>query len=448
MQTQVEELPENRVRLEVEVPSGDVKHAIEHAASDLAARLKIPGFRKGRVPLQVLLARVGKERLFGDAVESHIGGWFRNAAATSRIRPVEQPEYDYELPESGDESFRFTATVAVQPKPEVADWTKLEVPRAVPEVPKELVDEELEALRETAASLVPAEGRPAREGDTLVIDLVRDGESERDYVVELGAGRLLPEIEQGLLGMSAGETRRIEYPGRDGTELVEATVKDIKEKELPELDDELARATSEFDTLEELRADLEAYIREQLEDETERAFRAEAADRLVDASKVDASGPLVEARAAELLNGLARSFQRRGSSLEAYLQITNESPEELRQRLHEEARRSVARELVLEAVADQLGLEVSEDEVEELIRDEAEAADEDVDKLLARMRETSAFGQLREDLRLRKALDAVVAEVKPISTELARAREKLWTPGEEKRPGDAKLWTPASKERV
>jgi trigger factor len=443
VQTLVEELPENKVRLEVEVPSADLEHAIDHAASDLAARLKIPGFRKGKVPMPVLLARVGKERLYRDAVESHIGGWFRNAAGRERIRPVEQPEYEYELPSPSSASFRFTATVAVQPKPDVADWTKLEVPRGEAEVPQDLVDQELEALRESAASLAPADGRPAREGDTVVVDLVRESETERDYVVELGAGRLIPEIEQGLIGMSAGETKEIEFG--EGQK-VEATVRDVKEKELPELDDDLARTTTEFDTLAELRDDIEARLREQLDDEIEGAFRAETADRLVDASDVDASGPLVEARASELLNGLARSFERRGISLETYLQLTNESPETLRERLLEEANRSVARELVLDAVADKLGLEVSDDEVAELVRSEAEAGEEDPEELLAEIRQSPAFERLRDDLRLRKALDSVVAEVEPIPAELARAREKLWTPEQEKAPGDTKLWTPTSKE--
>lgn len=447
VQTQVEELPENRVRLEVEVPSDHVRHAVDHAASDLATSLKIPGFRKGKVPLPVLVARVGRERLFADAVESHIGGWFRNAAATARIRPVAQPDYDYVLPESGDESFRFTATVAVQPKPEVADWTELEVPRAEAEIPEELVDQELETLREAGATLTPVEGRPARAGDTLVVDLVRDGESERDYVVDLGSGRLLPDLEQGLIGMSAGETKEIEYAGPGGNiEAVAATVKEVKEKELPDLDDALARATSEFDTLAELRADLESHLREQLESEIESAFRSDAVDRLVEASGVDAAGPLVEARTAELLAGLARSLERRGISLETYLQITNESAQNLQQRLGEEAKRSVARELVLEAVADKLGLEVSDDEVDELVRGEAEAAGDDPEEVLARIGQSPAFEQLREDLRMRKALDALVAGVKPIATELAAAREKLWTPGQEKGPGATKLWTPASKE--
>src|SRR2546421_9123469 len=135
VETQVEELPENRVRLTVEVPRDAVQHAVDHAASDLAGSVKIPGFRKGKVPLPVLIQRVGKERLYAEAVESHIGGWYRNAVATSRIRPVERPEYEYDLPDSSDAGFHFTATVAVQPTLELPDWTTLEVPRPDPDVP-------------------------------------------------------------------------------------------------------------------------------------------------------------------------------------------------------------------------------------------------------------------------------------------------------------------------
>ena len=116
----VEELPESKVRMVVEVPSGDVEHAIDHAASDLAGSLKIPGFRKGKVPMPVLLTRVGKDRLYAEAVESHIGGWFQAALRDTNVRPVQAPEYDYELPSSPSDSFQFTATVAVQAKPELA----------------------------------------------------------------------------------------------------------------------------------------------------------------------------------------------------------------------------------------------------------------------------------------------------------------------------------------
>src|SRR3954469_1477989 len=202
MQSQVEELPENRVRLTVQVPSHDVHHAVEHAADDLAQSVKVPGFRKGRVRRQGLLRRVGRERLMTEAVESHIGGWFWNAAARSRVRPVAQPEYDFQLPASEDEDWEFTATVAVQGKPELPDWTQLEVGVAEVEVPEELVQHELDALRGTVAELVPVAGRPVVPDDTVVVHLVSEDETRRDYVVDLGRGAVVEEVEQGLVGMS------------------------------------------------------------------------------------------------------------------------------------------------------------------------------------------------------------------------------------------------------
>ena len=448
VQTQVEELPENRVRLQVEVPSNDVKHAIEHAASDLGESLRIPGFRKGKVPMQVLLARVGRDRLYAEAVESHIGGWFRNAAARTRIRPVASPEYGYELPASEQESFRFTATVAVQPTPEVADWTVLEVPAQDATVPDELIEHELRALQESAAELAPVEDRAAREGDTVVVDLLDGaGEGQRDLVVEVGAGRLVPSIDQALAGMGAGESKDIALPRDDGdAQTVTATVKEIKEKVLPPMDDELARSMSEYESLAELRGDIESVLRAQLEEEVESAFRSAAVDRLAEESGVDASGPLVDARTAELAQGFLSSLEARGIGVETYFRVTGETPEQLQERLREEARRSVARELVLEAVAEKLGLEVSDEELRSFIREQAELAEEDPDATVERIWASGRLEQLREDIRLRKALDRVAAETKRIPADLARAREKLWTPEQEKRPADTKLWTPGSKE--
>src|SRR5579862_3019379 len=170
-----------------------------------------------------------------EAVESHNGGWFWNAAAQTRVRPVEQPEYAFELPDSEDEDWEFTATVAVQAKPELADWTSLEVGAAEAEVPAELVERELDALRSTVAELVPVEGRPVAPDDTVVVDIVSPGgETRRDYVVELGRGAVVDEIEQALVGLSAGGTKSVQFELSDGsTQSVELTVKEIKEKVLP-----------------------------------------------------------------------------------------------------------------------------------------------------------------------------------------------------------------------
>jgi trigger factor len=446
MQAQVEELPENRVRLTVQVPSHDVHHAVEHAASDLAQSAKIPGFRKGKVPRQVLVQKVGRERLMTEAIESHIGGWFWNAAARSRVRPIAQPEYEFELPSSDDVDWEFSATFPVPAKPELPDWKTLEVGAYEPEVPDELVEQELDAVRATVAELVPVDGRPVGPEDTVIVDLVSPGgETRRDYVVELGRGAVVDEVEEGVVGLSAGETRTIEFELADDTkQAVEVTVKEIKERVLPELDDELARSASEFETLDELRTDIESRLREQISEETEARFRSDVVDALVAASKVDASGPLVEARTRELLRGLSRQVEARGIALETYLAMTGQQPEQLVARLGDEARRSVARELVLEAVAEQLGLQVSDEEVESLVREQADALDDDADETLLRLRESGRFETLREDIRLRRALDRVAAEVQRIPRELADAREAIWTPDKENQPTETKLWTPGS----
>ena len=444
----VEELPESKVRMTVEVPSGDVQHAIDHAASDLAGSLKIPGFRKGKVPMPVLLARVGKERLYTEAVESHIGGWFRTALRDTAVRPATTPEYDYELPESPRDTFRFTATVGVQEAPAVPDWSNLEVPAPDAEVPEELIDAELEVLRSTVAELAPVDGRAAREGDTVVVDLVgADGEAQRDYVVELGSQRLLPEIEQGLIGQQVGGERAIEYRLPDNTDArITASVKEIYEKVLPPADDDLARAATEFDTLAELREEIESRLGGQLEEQLDAQFRTAALDALVEATDLEVAPALVQTRAVELWNALVRSLERRGISPELYVQLSGRTPQQIQADIEAEARQALAREIVLEAAADQLGVDVSDEEVDTLIREQAEELGENADELLAQVHEAGRYEALRNDLRLRDTLDRIAAEVKRIPVELAEAREKLWTPEKEKPETGTKLWTPGSKE--
>ena len=448
---QVEQLEDNRVRFTVDVSPHDLAHAVDHATNDLAESVKIPGFRKGKVPTPVLVSRIGKDRIWAEAVDSHISGWFWSAAARTRLRPISAPEFDFELPVSEDEPWSFAATVEVQPTPEIVDWTSLEVPRAEAELPQELVDQELDALRQSVAELVPADDRGAREGDALVVDLVSpSGESQSDTVVELGSGRLVEEIEEALLGARAGETKEVSYELEDGsTATVSITVKHVNEKVLPEIDDELARSASEFDSLAELRADIEGRIMVALELEIDAAFRAAAVDKLVAESKVQPAGPLVDSRARDLLEGFVRSLGRRGIAPETYFEVTGQSPDVLIAQMRAEAAQSVARELALEAVAEKAGIEVSDDDVKALIREQAEAAGDDPDEVVADVWAHGHQETLREDLRLKAALDRLVADVKPISVELAEARDKLWTPDKENQETETTaktLWTPGSKE--
>ncbi|MGH3025224.1 MAG: hypothetical protein ACRDLR_02110, partial [Gaiellaceae bacterium] len=219
------------------------------------------------------------------------------------------------------------------------------------------------------------------------------------------------------------------------------TVKEIKERVVPPLDDELARAATEFDSFDELRSDIENRLRQQIEDELDGAFRASAVDALVKASKVNATGPLVEARTSELLSGLARTLQARGVDAGSYLQVTGQSPQELEERLRAEASLSVGRELILEAVADKLELTVTDDEIRGELRDAGES-EEDIEAFV----EQGGADRVRDELRMKKALDRIAAEVKPIAPELHEARDSIWTPEQERPAETPKLWTPGSKE--
>lgn len=453
MQTRAEELGNDRVRLTVEVPVHDLKHAVEHAAGDLAESVKIPGFRKGKIPMPVLVSKLGKERIMGEAVSSHIGGWFRHAASRERLRPVTRPEYDFELPAGSDAPWSFSAEFGVQPRPQVPDWTTLEVGVPDSDVPEALVEQELDQLRSMVGELTPVEGRGAQDGDTIVVDLIgEDGEGQRDLVLELGIGRVLPALEAALQGMKAGDERVIDYPTREGTEIkLTATCKDLKQKVLPPVDDELAKAASEFDTLAELRADIEGKLREQIEKEIEQDFRISAADALAKAAKAAPADSLVEARASELVNARIEWLRNRGLPPELYLQANGLTPQQFVEDARSEARDSLARELALEAAADKLGIEVSDEELRDVIRQQlvAQGDAEEIEATIDSIITHGNAGDLREDMRLSRALDRIVTEVKRIPLAQAQAREAIWTPEKEQAEQAAnapKLWTPGSKE--
>ena len=363
----VERLPEDKVRLSVEVSRHDLEHAVEHATSDLAESVKIPGFRKGKVPTQVLVARVGKERVMDEAISSHIGGWFRNAATSARIHPIAQPDYEYELPESAEDPFTFTATVAVQPKVERArldvargaasrcrgarrSWSTRRSRRCGTRSPSCRRSRAVLPEMGTSSSWTSS-ARRARRAATWSSSSVR--------------GRMVDELEDALTGMSPGETKDVEHELADGsTARLTVTLNEIKEKVLPPADDDLARAASEFDTLAELRGDIEERLRDQISAEIESGFRAAAADTLVQASGVQPSGRWSTRARTSCSPAFLRTLESRGISPETYLMASNQTPDQLRDQLRAEAALSVARELVLDAVAEQLGIEVSDEEIE------------------------------------------------------------------------------------
>jgi trigger factor len=475
MKTTVSELPDSRVRVEVGVEAEDVDRRVEDAARRLGRELRIPGFRKGKVPPQIVLQRVGRAAVMEQALRDALPEWYERAVLDSGISPVGDPQLDMgAVPESAGAPLEFSIEVAVRPKANLGQYKGLEVGRAEPEVPAETVDAELERLREGFGSLNPVD-RPAREGDNLLIDYrgVVDGEpfeggEGRDELIELGGGRLLEDFERGLAGASATEqhTIEVEFPddyaaeqlaGKTATFTVD--VKEVREKELPPLDDEFAADASEFDTLEELRSNIESRLREAFERRSEDQFREAAVDAAVAEASVELPEDVVAARAQEMWERIERSLSARGVSPETYLQMQGRNRGELIEDARPDAERALKREAVLEAIVAAEGIEVTEEEMLAALANspDHEGHEHDPSELLERLRQTGRDALLREDLRLRKAIDLIAENAKPIPIERAEARERLWTPekeaerraGEGERSEGAKdepgtLWTPGS----
>ena len=457
--TTVTELPESRVRVEAEIPAGEVEKRIAVAARSLARNLRVPGFRAGKAPPPVVIKRFGREAVLNEAVQESLNGWYRAAIDDARVVPVGEPELDLgDLPGEG-EPLKFSIEIGVRPKAALGDYKALEVGKRDPTVPDSAVQQELERLQERAAKLETVD-RMAQRGDYVVMDFAGSvdgvpfaGGEGRDQMVELGSGRLVPGFEEQLEGAVGGEERTVtitfpddyQAPDLAGREAAFAvTVREVKAKQLPPLDDELA-AEAGFDTLDELRDDIRSRMGEAETSRIEAEFREAALDSAVKAAKIDVPDALVEARARELWDSMLHSLSHQGISRDAYLRISGRSEEETVEQAKPDAEQALRREAVLAAVAEAEQLEPSEDEMLEAV---AEAAPPDdrmsPKKLLDRLRSNGRLDALKDDLAQRKALDLIAESAKPISIEQAQARDKLWTPGSGEPASAGQLWTPDS----
>jgi trigger factor len=462
METTVKELPDSRVRVDVDVDPKDVEGSINRTAQQLGKDMKLPGFRKGKVPPEMVVQRLGRETVLTQALESSLGDWYERAMLESGVNPVGDPKLDLsDLPDEG-KPLRFSIEVAVRPRAELGEYKGLEVGREEPAVPQEALDAEIDRLREGFARLNPVD-REAKEGDVVLIDYEGkiDGEAfegggAKDYLLELGEGRVLPELEKALEGANAGDERKAsvpfpeDYPAEDvagKTAEFEVKVKEVREKELPDLDDDFAAEASEFDTLAELRDHISGQIREILERQIAERFQQAALDAAVANAKVELPEPVVEARAAEMWRRVERSLQRQGMDPENYLQIQGKTREEMIKEARPEAEQALRREAVLEAVAAAEGIEISEEDMLEALQippgheDHGHPEPEDA---LRDIRESGREELLKEDLRMRRALELIAEEAKPIPLEQAQAREEIWTP-EKEREEKGGLWTPGSE---
>lgn len=461
LKTEVTELPESRVRLEVEVPPNEVQDSIERKAKELARSLRLPGFRRGKVPAPLVIQRIGREALLEEAVRDSLSSWYASALQSSGIVPVGDPNVDLgELPPQG-QSLAFSIEIGVLPKAQLGEYKGLEVGRREAEIDDERVDAEIEALRERLARLETAE-REAASGDFLVIDcegeLIDDVASAeareaaegaingRDQLVELGTGRLLPDFETALTDASAGETRTVELtipqepetsPAADESTSqpplraqLTITIKEVKRKELPPLDDELA-VDAGFDDLDELRADIRERLGEAEQRAVEAEFREAALDAAVAGAKVQTPAALISARAQEMWERMLHSLSHRGITREAYLKIDGRPEQELIAELEPDAEKALRREAVITAIVEAEGIEPAEEELEQALEPLAAERGEQTSELVRQLHGSGRFEELREELAARKAIDLVAERAKPIPLERAKAREQIWTPGSE-----------------
>src|SRR6266542_1737984 len=409
MKTSVTELGDSRVRVDVGIEPDAVEQRLERAARQLAGEMRMPGFRKGKVPPQLVIQRVGRDAVLEQALRDSLPEWYERALLDSGITPVGDPQLNVSsLPDPGEE-LAFSIKVAVRPDAKLGEYKGLEVGRLEPEVPDDAVQAELDRLREGFASLNPVD-RPAAEGDLVLMDYsgTADGEpfegsEATDLMVELGTESLLQEFDAALAGASAGDEVTVEvgFPedhrpetlaGKQAKFVVK--VKEVREKELPELDDEFAAEASEFETLDELRGEIRGRIAAALETRAESEFQEAAVDAAADRAILDLPKELIHARAHDMWERLERTLQARGIDPQTYVQMQGKTREQLVTELESDAERALRREATLDAVADAEGIEVSDEEMLEALG--PGEGDEMPEKILERLRAGGRDSLLRQ----------------------------------------------------
>jgi trigger factor len=459
VKTNVTELPESRVRVQAEVPPEEVERHVQQAARKLGGQLRVPGFRKGKVPPNVVIRRLGREAVLDEALRSALGTWYVDAIDGAGIAPIGDPDLDVgDLPAHG-EPLAFSIEIGVRPRAQLGTYRGLEVGRREPQVDEAAVDAELERMRDSVATLDTVD-RPAETGDHVVVDYLGrvDGEAfaggeGRDQLIELGSERLIPGFEEQLAGAAAGDERNVEvsfpegYPGDLGGKeaAFEVKVSEVKAKRLPDLDDEFASEAGGFDTLAELREDIASRLREADTQAIEREFEEAVLQAATDEAQVELPDQLVHARAHEVLHQTFSALARQGISREAYLQIAGKDEESLAHEAEPDAASALRREAVLAAVVEAEKIEPTDEELVQALRPTAERDGADPAELLEQLRKAGRLESLREDVASRQAVELLVREAEAISVDQAKAREKLWTPGrEETEGGGGQIWTPGS----
>jgi trigger factor len=467
MQTTLKELPDSRVEVQAEVAPEDVQRAANRTARAMARELRLPGFRKGKAPPALVIQRMGFAAVLSEAIREALPEWYESALLDAGVTPIGDPDIDMvTTPEAEGEPLTFKFEVGVRPVAKLGEYKGLEVGKEEKEVDEEVIDTEVDRIREGFARLEPVD-RAAKEGDSVLIDFEGfvdgqpfQGGKADDYLLSLGSNSLIDNFEDQLTGAKPGDEVEVEVtfpdeyqePKLAGEDAVfKVKVKEVREKILPELDDDFASDASEFETLEELRGDIREKVGTALNSRAEEDFRIAAVDAAVDAATVEIPEEIVTARAGERWERMERQLAQQGMDPNVFLQMQGKTRDELIEETKPDAEKELKREAVVTAIAAAEGLEASDEEMVEALAHSAEHERTTPEKLLERLRENGRDKVIEEDLVAQKAIELVADSAKPIPkeeaddrAEKAEASEKILAPeGEEKPAG--KLWTPGDE---
>jgi trigger factor len=456
MQTTLKELPDSRVEVTAEVPPKDVQRAANRAARAMARELRLPGFRKGKAPPNLIIQRMGFAAVLSEAIRDALPEWYEAALLDAKVTPIGEPEIDMvTTPDAEGESLTFKFEVGVRPVAKLGDYKELEVGKEEKEVDEEIIDTEVDRIREGFARLEPVE-RASKEGDSVLIDFegfVDDqpfqGGKADDYLLALGSGSLIDNFEEQLTGVEPGAEVDVEVtfpdeyqePALSGKDAVfKVKVKEVREKILPELDDDFASDASEFDTLEELRGDIRDKVGGALNSRAEEDFRIAAIDAAVANATVEIPDDIVTARATERWERMERQLAQQGMDPNVFLQMQGKERDELIEESKEDAEKELKREAVVTAIAAAEAIEISDEEMVEALEHSAEHERTTPEKLLERLRENGRDAMIREDLEAQKAIALVADSAKPVPKEPEPEEPADESESEEK--PESKLWTP------
>ena len=426
MSVQVEKLEKNMAKLTIEVDTAQFEDAMKKAFNKNKNKFNIPGFRKGKAPRAMIEKMYGEGIFYEDAADEAINATCMQAMNESELEIVSRPEVSVEQI-GKDKPFIYTAIVAIRPEVTLGEYKGIEVEKAEAAVAAEDVDAELKRVQEQNARQITVEDRPVADGDQTVIDFEGfvdgksfDGGKAEDYALTIGSHSFIDTFEEQLIGKNIGEECEVnvtfpeeyhaaELAGKPAT--FKVTVKEIKVKELPELDDVFAGEVSEFDTLDEYKKDIEAKILERKQKEAATENENRVIEKVVANATMEIPDKMVEGQIDNMVQDTARRMQSQGLSMEMYMKYTGMTMESMREQMQPQALKRIQTRLVLEEVAKAENIQVSDERLDEEIAKMAASYQMEADKLKEYMSDHDK-DQMKEDLAVQEAVDFLVAEAK------------------------------------